>query len=45
MKFEDFYELLRDIEEHDEAEKTVRMLEKWRADGKHVKEEHHPRRQ
>jgi hypothetical protein len=43
VKFEDFYDLLRDIEEPDEAEKTVRMLEKWRADGKHLKEEHHPR--
>jgi len=37
VKFEDLYELLRDIEEPDEAEKTVRKLEKWRADGKHLK--------
>ncbi len=43
VKFEDFYELLRDIEEPDEVEKTARMLEKWRTDGKHLKEEHHPR--
>lgn len=43
VNFENFYDLLRDIEEPDEAEKTIRMLEKWRANGKHLKEEHHPR--
>ena len=37
VKFEDLYELLRDIEEPDEAGKTVRKLEKWRAEGKHLK--------
>jgi hypothetical protein len=38
VNFEDLYKLLRDIEEPDEAEKTIRKLEKWKADGKHLKE-------
>jgi len=37
VKFEVLYEFLRDIEEPDEAEKTIRKLEKGRADGKHLK--------
>lgn len=37
--FEKFYQILREKEELDEAEKTITMLEKWRAAGKNLKDE------
>lgn len=37
--FEKFYQILREKEEPEEAEKTITMLEKWRASGKHLKDE------
>jgi hypothetical protein len=37
ISFEDLFALLRESEEHEEAEKTINMLLKWKAKGGHEK--------
>jgi uncharacterized C2H2 Zn-finger protein len=37
MEFESMFSILREVEEYDEAEKTIVMLKKWRESGQHLK--------
>jgi len=39
VEFDLLYQTLRQLEEADEAEKTIDILEKWRALGKHLKDQ------